>query len=443
MSTIATGAGKAPARPGATATARMGAGSAPHEMVGAVLAATVAPLRLVAARPDLLPDDDGSQQIIHPLDKIAAETVLLLYVVDRYMPQLAKGAAFADLVAEAAKIVRSERHLFMLRANPRLCTSFGIGHVLLTRMGHLDTRFDAVFALSVSDPSFVPANKLPFRLMDDHWLIALHHRARPAKTPMKTCLAAGLATSAISPLYMNVADRYAFTHEIMYATDFGAQALAGEICRDRLLERIEIALYDCLWEFDLDLMAEFVACAAMITDTPGNTVRFCRHLLVEVFGRTGFLPSRSYDVERLSNLLDSDRRAAEHFFHSYHTTHVHAMMLCLTRHWRTAADSAEPAPGVVDAAFFDLSPGDQPAQWIGFLDDFACPNADKLRIANGVQLSRLARGRRFERLFAEIGRIVGEGAPVSTMLVDECAQAIGRIAEGDRVLERSGAATAC
>ena len=72
MSTIATGAGKAPARPGATATARMAAGSAPHEMVGAVLAATVAPLRLVAARPDLLPDDDGSQQIIHPLDKIAA-----------------------------------------------------------------------------------------------------------------------------------------------------------------------------------------------------------------------------------------------------------------------------------------------------------------------------------------------------------------------------------
>ncbi|MGB3406554.1 MAG: hypothetical protein WBA67_03585 [Jannaschia sp.] len=356
-----------------------------------VLDRTLDDLTFVFGHPDDLERmSHDRSQIIRAIDKVAVETVLLADVLTGSGTVSRQDPRIERILSLAAALIRSPRNRYLFSHNPRLCTSFGLGHILLGGMGYPDPAFDRVLTAAAASPALHPANKLPFRLLDDYWVLGRAGLGLP-RDRQKALAPFTMLTAPISPLYYRTDDYYALTHEVMYLTDFGRDALPPEYDATAVLDLIEISVLDNLRAYDLDVLAELVAASAMVKPGPLRPpMAAAAAVLADEFDDIGLLPSRNFDPEEYAALTNEIDRRCYLFFNTYHTTHVFAMMRAVL-HRAGAAKAGHVAQRVAVAGpklprSILLARNTNAPRWLPRLDSLDLPADARENLVTGVAL---------------------------------------------------------
>ena len=296
------------------------------------------------------PKKDEPASLVNQADKVIVEAALLAFVASTVITKADPENAALDSLIEKVKVcARSERVQVLFLRFPHTAASLGIAHVILSRLGHGDERFDALVRTALESGHADAVERLPYRTMDLRWLLGIMN---PSTVPQfDDLLPHSILTSCVHPIYASDLDVYAITHGVMYLTDFGRHELPYSLHPQRLGQMIDSCLAWHILSNNFDLLGELLLSAACIPNawSPYVGVAWC--LLASMWDELGFLPSWTFDSARYAQ-LSGERASAYAFVHIYHTTFV-AGLLCavLLRHPQIGDDCYvwEPAPVVSEA----------------------------------------------------------------------------------------------
>ena len=408
-------------------------GSATLDKIAAVeriLDRTLEDLAFVFDHPDQLESiSHDRSQVIRAVDKVAVETVLLMDTVVKSGVVMVDDQRVQKILDICAPSIRSPRNRFLFTHNPRLCTSFGLGHILLTGLGHADPAFDRVLDVASSSVAMHPSNKLPFRLLDDYWVMQRAGMRLPEKRRVELANFTML-NAPIKPLYYRTDDYYALTHEIMYLTDFGCSELPLEYDVEKALALIEVGILDNLNSYDLDVLSELVAVSAMLRPQKlGPVATVAAALLAQEFSMHGVMPSRNFDPEELKAQADPVLQRCYIFFNTYHTTHVFAMMQATLFRAEIAPlrmrKTAMPLPAALRSQL-----SDQNANAPTWLDRFALleiENGGHTAILAGIALFDAVRRQDSAALFKVLNLVKSERIPLPGDLMSDIMEHLARV----------------
>ncbi|HXJ95186.1 MAG TPA: hypothetical protein VMT20_20280 [Terriglobia bacterium] len=259
-------------------------------------------------------------------EKVISETALLLVA--------ASGAAEHDDVrAHVEKVAqllifhaRSERMLLGACLEPALALDFAQAHVCLHRLGYHDPAFDKLLRKSLHSQARFGHERVPHRMLEQEWLMNGCKRPRPSS--LKRTPRAALNSVLNHPMDLLNGSRddiYAFTHALIYATDFNLYPHRLPREKAVILAEAEVALARCLDEQDYDLAAEVLLAWPLTGKSWSAAAAFGFQVLARVEDEAGFLPAPSTRLERLNSLQGSERRAYL-LATAYHTVYVMGLL---------------------------------------------------------------------------------------------------------------------
>ncbi len=259
-------------------------------------------------------------------DKLVAELAIFADVIICHETFVGAAlAAQARLLAQSlVRHARSPRLAIACLAHPGLAFDYLAGHILLKRCGFTDDAYDGLLAQSHASDLVQCRERLPHRQLEQVWLHSVAGFAPAAPiAPDQTILGAQLDV-----LFASRDDVYAFTHALMYVTDFGRTPLGPEFDRDHLCQIAEGALVAAMDDDDFDLAAELLMTWPFADRPFSQTAAFSFEVLCRVEDEVGMLPSFSLDGREHADLPKEARphyRAAA----GYHTVCVMGLLCSL------------------------------------------------------------------------------------------------------------------
>ncbi len=273
-------------------------------------------------------DDAHPNRVGRLEDKVASEHCLLLLLVARvpleFHSDLTKSVD--QISAHLQPFVRNERFKIEILKNPEKAAVFGLGHLYLAYAGYREPEWDEIVIPSLRD-GFAEARDLaPNRILERLWALELAGlEVDPARVRQAARLS--IAAGRAHPILMSHDDAYAYTHCLMYATDFGRRSLDRFLDHGRVSEVVGASLAWMLVEPDFDLLAEFLLCETFVKPTWSDQARVAWRTLLEVWDRLGFIPGPTFDETSFLELAGDDRRAYA-FKEMYHANIVVAALCC-------------------------------------------------------------------------------------------------------------------
>jgi len=259
-------------------------------------------------------------------EKVVAETALLLVAcrsVASTDEQVRSGLArVAHLLVPYAQ---NERVVHGLCLNPSLAYEYAFAHVCLKHVGYPDPRFDHLLTESVNGGKENGPERLPHRMLEQHWLSRLWKPLAPQDRAERVLLK---QSSLAKPLNVCVASRddiYAFTHALMYHTDLGGR-VANLPCPTRMvLASAEAAVARCLDEQDYDLCGEVLLTWPYLRRSWGPTATFAFQVLARVEDEVGFLPA---PLTRIDHYRTLEGKVQTQYMLAtiYHTVYVMGLL---------------------------------------------------------------------------------------------------------------------
>lgn len=255
-------------------------------------------------------------------DKVASEHSLLLLLVSRVPDEFRSGleGMMGRISAHVQPFVRNERFKIEILRNPERAAIFGLGHLYLTHAGYGDSEWDEIVIPPLRN-GFADARDLaPNRILERVWareLAGLEFDSARAQEAARLSIVAGRA----HPILMSLDDAYAYTHCLMYSTDFGRRRLDLFFDQDGVSEVVSASLAWTLVEPDFDLLAEFLLCETFMERAPSEQAAVAWRTLLEVWDRLGFVPGPTFDETSFLELEGDDRRAYA-FKEMYHANIV-------------------------------------------------------------------------------------------------------------------------
>ncbi len=285
------------------------------------------------------------------------ERVLDVVLTTRDQSAVAEvGASIAKVVAESAILLRilkpwhhcvlaarlAER-LAVLAVDPRTLTALAL-HAsaafelavpyLVLRERHRDDRVDDLLHTAFAARAAQGRELLPHRALERLWLLGLLTGRREFT---RTDLEATVLAREIDLLHGTRDDHYAFTHALMYATDFGRDPDAVPAdWKPRLVDQARSALAGALDEDDYDLAGELLLTWPFLRETAGPVESTALMVLCDVADAVGTLPSLTLAlVEGTDRLPAADAVVLS----TYHTSFVFTALAALAPRveWRTSA----------------------------------------------------------------------------------------------------------
>jgi hypothetical protein len=130
-----------------------------------------------------------------------------------------------------------------------LAWDYGFAHVLLKKLGYEDEAFDSALAHASQSQVHSVRERTPYRMLEQEWIREIWsgsrtHGVQPC-TPITRRSALGNSLDALSGTRE---DFYAFTHALMYVTDFNLVPRTLPRTRRAILADAETALAFCLDE---------------------------------------------------------------------------------------------------------------------------------------------------------------------------------------------------
>ncbi|HEX3619942.1 MAG TPA: hypothetical protein VHU16_06185 [Candidatus Udaeobacter sp.] len=259
-------------------------------------------------------------------EKLISETAFLLV-----------GASTADKHPEVAQRIRrvgerllpharSRRMLLGMCMEAALALEYAQAHICLTRLGYRDAAFDAVLRRSLTSQVCGGRERPPYRMLEQEWLIRTWNGAG-SKSSQKYPLAAheSVLGRPMDLLGGSREDVYAFTHALIYITDFNLRPRRLPRPGREILAEAEAALARCLDDEDYDLGGEILLTWPLTGQSWSAAAVFGFRVLASVEDQAGFLPSQSTKLQRLSE-MSGDERTDYLLATGYHTMYVMGLL---------------------------------------------------------------------------------------------------------------------
>ncbi|MCK9894183.1 hypothetical protein [Frankia sp. AgB32] len=298
--------------------------------------------------------------------KFVCETALLLYACSRLDEEVRPQARISEICKELAAVARDEHTLVWMRLRPAMAPELSVAHLCLTAMGIPDAAFDAAARAVAEATTIGLPERVPWKDLEAEW-----HRGLGAHLPEIDVTAARLRTSlsqAQDVIFSRREDVYAFTHGLIYATDFGHSPLPLDRPRGDVIAEMESSLARCLDDDDFDLGSEVLLTWPYLRAPWSASAEFGIHVLSGVQDSIGILPSMTLRADEYEG-LDSPRRRRYFFEEGYHTEYVMGLLAAACLHGSVDPPGglhADVAPERFEASrrlYELLLPVDRTPQW--------------------------------------------------------------------------------
>jgi len=220
--------------------------------------------------------------------KASGELAMLLRLAKRVLPHEDDIEAIRSLAHDLAPLARNPQVYRALLLRPSRAPMYTMAHFCLAELGVPDEKLDRVARLALRSSVCAANERVPYRMLDAAWtrhlafgIGELDHPAVPL-SPMG---------AGVDLLEASTDDAYAFTHALLYATDFGLIPLPPQSLPPHTLLGIAEALaVKALDEDDLDLLAEVLMAPAILRIGWTPTLTFAWGVLARVWQEWGFVP---------------------------------------------------------------------------------------------------------------------------------------------------------
>lgn len=361
-------------------------------------------------------------------EKVISETALLLYVAYGAADRPQVGERLACLVETLAPHARGERTALGMCLEPALALDFAEAHLCLAKIGSPDPAFDALLHEARQSQARWGRERPPHRMLEQEWSLRMWGgEATSGRSGNAGCSALGRQMDLLSGSRDDV---YAFTHALMYVTDFKVKPRGLSRSRVAVLADAEAALARCLDEQDYDLGGEVLLAWPLTGGTWSSTAAFGFKVLASVEDQVGFLPSPSTRVERL-NELSGDKRADHLIATAYHTAYVMGLLCAAALLPGRTPPAAIPRSRRLAGSAHRLLPfvdSEAPPHWRVDFDRLGEPERDSLaRFLMNVALRRKVKARDFKGI-RELLAIAYEMGIAGMPAASQAAELVCRVA---------------
>jgi hypothetical protein len=257
-------------------------------------------------------------------DKVIAETAMLLHVAShsRVDPEIRERVH--ELAGSLIGPARSDGVLARAALHPSLAEGLAVPHVLLTRLGYPDPDVDSFLRSCVASLGSRGHELPPYGALEKLWLRDLWGLRTPESEWRRVLRSSVLGTS-LDLLGGLREDSYAFTHGLMYATDFGATSRVLPRPSALVLDDARALLAVCVESGDYDLVGEILMAWPFVGVAWCASAKFAFRLLTTVEDEAGIVPGGTTNGNRLRSLTGRPRRLYA-LATSYHTAYVMGML---------------------------------------------------------------------------------------------------------------------
>lgn len=376
-------------------------------------------------------DSTDPDERIRP-EKIVAETALLLLAAST----ADCGDEVSQRIHQVARMLiphaRSERMLLGVCLEPALAFDYASAHICLARLGYPDAAFDAFLRKAAGAQSCGGRERPPHRVLEQEWLRAGWSGASERRRSIAAAARSSVLNRPMDLLAGNRDDVYAFTHALMYVTDFNINPRRLPRPRAVILAEAEAALAFCLDEQDYDLGGEVLLAWPLTGKSWSAAAAFGFRVLARVEDKVGFLPAPNTRLKRL-NELEGDRRTDYLLATAYHTAYVMGLVCAGALQPGRTPPSAIPrrtavARGSADRILDTLNADRRDAHWRDELDQLTPGERDAL---SGFLLTIALRRKIHQHDYDAVARLLREGHHLGltdTPVASQSAEMLERLA---------------
>lgn len=253
-------------------------------------------------------------------EKPAAETAMLLYAASPFRDRSAIASRIDQLANALSPLVRSERVCIDIALHPALGLKFAVPHVLLTRLGFPDDIFDFFLKSCLASEVSNGRDRPPSAAVEKKWISSLWSGLR-ANGISRENMVDSVLRWPLDILGGLRDDAYAFTHLLMYCTDFSFRTPNLPRRRSALIDEAASLLVRYVDLEDYDLAGEILLTWPLTGASWSPCAAFVFRVLANVEDRVGILPSGNVNLNRLTQ-LQGEERARYALGTAYHTAYV-------------------------------------------------------------------------------------------------------------------------
>jgi len=286
-------------------------------------------------------DQKNPAKNIRP-EKIVSETAVLLVSASSLVAHPQIVARIKCIAEHLIPHARSKRAMLGLCLEPTVAWDYALPHVCLTRLGYSDLAFDELLRVSLESQAHAGRERVPHRILEQEWIARAWLDPKIVRRPISQSIARLSALSRpIDLLSATRDDIYAFTHALMYVTDFNLRPARLPRPRDVILLEAEAMLARCLDDEDYDLSGEVLLSWPLTGKTWSATATFAFRVLAHVEDQAAFLPTPSTRISEVK-ALEGIERTEYLLATAYHTAYVMGLICAAALHPECAPPSTIP-----------------------------------------------------------------------------------------------------
>lgn len=267
-------------------------------------------------------DNDNPGNNVRP-EKVISETAFLLFVASTAVQSEEVSSCINSVAQLLIPYARSERMRLGVCLEPSLALDYAQAHICLKRIGYPDPGFDELLEQSGLSQARKGRERPPHRVLEQEWLLEGGGSERRSRSwpSAKNCV----LRQPMDLLGGGREDIYAFTHALMYISDFNVCPRSLPRRRSIILGEAEAALARCLDEEDYDLAGEILLAWPLTGKSWSAASAFGFRVLAHIEDQAGFLPGSSEHLKSL-NRFEGEGRLDYLVATSYHTMFVMGLL---------------------------------------------------------------------------------------------------------------------
>lgn len=289
-------------------------------------------------------DDSDPSKNVRP-EKIVSETAVLLVAASPAMIHDEVDQRVRNVAELLMLHARSERARLGLCLEPAVAWDYALPHVCLNRLDYPDYEFDKLLRTSLESQARCGRERVPHRMLEQEWVATGWYQPKPGRklTSPPTARRSILAQT-MDLLSCTRDDIYAFTHALMYVTDFNLIPALLPRRRALILAEAEALLARCLDEQDYDLAGEVLLSWPLTGKSWSAAAAFAFRVIACVEDKAGFLPTAG---TRISEIRAREGVARTRYLlaTAYHTGYVMGLLCAACLRPGCAPPVAIPAAG--------------------------------------------------------------------------------------------------